>query len=76
MKVKDHLLKAVDIIYSSKSGQKKIYVKYYVVTNGGIMQEIKSERVKDNGEWFDVVKVDNMKVYIGKNKIKQESFTT
>jgi len=76
MKVKDHLLKAVDILFSSKSGQKKVFVKYYVVANGGIMQEIKSEKINENGEWYDVVKIDNMKVYIGKNKIKQESFTT
>ena len=76
MKIRDCLIKAVDVLFSSKSGKKTVLIKYYTVGNGGILEEIKSERVNQSGEWFDVVLIDNKKVYVGKDKVKTEQYTT
>ena len=71
-----YLLKYVRITYSSQSNIKKVTTLYYLL-NGGQMFELHKEGKEiKNGVYYDVIKVDDKKVKVGKDKIEIERYTT
>jgi len=75
-KLKGYLLKDVAVMYSSKSGKKKVSVNYYVVSIENQLEGLQLKKEKIGELWFDVVMVDDKKVYIGKDKVEIKQFTT
>ena len=76
IKLKGYLLKDVAIMYSSKSGKKKVSVNYYMVSLENQMEGLKPKKEKIGESWFDVVTVEDKKIKVGKDKIEIERYTT
>ena len=76
IKLKGYLLKDIAIMFSSKSGKKHVSVKYYGITPEGMVEGLKVNKEKINDKWYDVVVINNKKVYVGKDKIEIKQFTT
>ena len=76
VKLKGYLLKDVAIMFSSKSGKKKVSVNYYVVSLENQLEGLTPKKEKVGESWFDVVTVDDKKVKVGKDKVEIERYTT
>ena len=76
VKLKGYLLKDIAIMYSSKSGKKKVSVNYYMISQENQMEGFKPKKEKVGETWFDVVMVEDKKVKISKDKVEIERFTT
>jgi len=76
VKLKGYLLKDVTIMFSSKSGQKKVLVNYYIVGIENQLEGLKPKKEKVGETWFDVLTIDDKKIKVGKDKIEIERYTT
>ena len=76
IKLKGYLLKDIAVMFSSKSGKKKVSVNYYVVSIENQLEGLQLKKEKIGELWFDVVTVNDKKVYIGKDKVEIKQFTT
>ena len=76
VKLRGYLLKDIAIMFSSKTGKKRVSVKYYGVSPEGMVEGLKVRKEKIDDKWYDVVLIDDKKVKISKDKIEIERFTT
>jgi len=75
-KLKGYLLKDVAVMYSSKSGKRKVSVNYYMISQENQMEGFKPKKEKVGETWFDVLTIDDKKVKVGKDKVEIERYTT
>ena len=75
-KLKGYLLKDIAVMYSSKSGKRKVSVNYYVVSLENQLEGLTPKKEKIGESWFDVVTVEDKKVKISKDKVEIERYTT
>ena len=75
-KLKGYLLKDIAVMYSSKSGKKKVSVNYYIVSLENQLEGLKPKKEKVGETWFDVLTIDDKKVKVGKDKVEIERYTT